>query len=180
MPLEVGALLPTRTVRDHRTGRETRVPWRPDGGSVLILPHTGCGECASFLEALDDAAGRFAGWARLRAVVMDESEADGLAENLAMDVLLDQAGALREGLKVTTGGAAVFVIDVHGQIFLSADLDRHDIPAMNDLALEARFSALQCPECETPDIPSQAAPDVPLGVPWLTTGTHPMIGPTDG
>lgn len=180
MPLDVGALLSTTTVRDHRTDREKLVPWRPDGVGVLLLPHPGCRRCRRFLHALDGAAEQFSSWGRLRAVTTEASAADQLVEEVGFDVLLDAAGDLRRGLEVAGEAAAAVVLDAHGQVFFATDLDEHDFPPIDDLLVEARFAAVQCPECETPDIPSQIAPGVPLGVPRLTTGTHPMIGPADG
>lgn len=157
MPLDVGELLSTTPVRDVRSGRHKRVPWRPDGVSVLVFSHLGCDDCASFLDQLDDDAERFGTWgARLRTVTTDEQRAHHLTERIGFDVLLDVDGRLHQALDVSEGAADVLVLDVHGQVFYSADLDDHDFPEIEELLEEARFPALQCPECETPDVPSQA------------------------
>lgn len=156
MPLQVGELVATTTVRDVRAGRDKRVPWRPDGVSVLVFLHTGCGDCAAFLHLLDDGAARFATWgARLRVVTTDAQRAQRLAERVDLDVLLDEGGQLHRALEVSEAGAALLVLDVHGQVFFSSDLEDHDFPPLDDLFQEARFPALQCPECETPDVPSR-------------------------
>lgn len=178
MPLRVGAVLSTRSVRDERTGRPRRVPWRPDGVSVLILPHKRCADCTAYLSTLDDDE-RFAAWARLRAVTQDQQQADELVERFTLDVLFDEDGDLREGLGVTPASAGLLVLDVHGQVFFSSDLDDHRFPDPDELLVEARFPALQCPECETPDIPNGTFPGASTRVPELLTGTRSMDTSSD-
>lgn len=153
----VGSILRPSRVIDLRTGSQKRIPWTPFGVSVLLFAHPSCGSCEAFAEALDQNASRFTDWgSSLWLVPADTASGDETGSTGSVGVFLDREGELRGSAGVAADDAAVVVIDVHGQVFYSQDLTDHDFPAMDDLALEARFPALQCPECETPDVPSQA------------------------
>lgn len=160
MPIAVGRMVrPAVVVDDARSGRTRRVPWVPDGVNLLVFPHPTCQECAAFLRRISAEAGRFADWGvRLRAVGSDPAHTRELVDELDCEVLDDPEGRLHRAVEVIPTQAAVVVLDVHGQVYYSRDLDGHEMPLVDDLFQEARFPALQCPECDTPDVPSQSFP----------------------
>lgn len=154
----VGSILRPSRVTDLRTGREKRIPWTPHGVSVLFFGHAGCGECEGFTRALGGNVDRFVDWgSSVWSVEVDRSEVpDASAPAGSVGVLLDRQGELRAAAGLGADDAALLVIDVHGQVFYSRSVDGHDFPTIDELALEARFPALQCPECDTPDVPGRA------------------------
>lgn len=157
MPLAVGHVLRAAEVEDARTGRTRRVPFPPDGVNVLVFPHGDCRTCTTFLRDLEGRRDGFDVWGcSLRAVTADGAVAQSLLDAVDLPVLVDPGGRLHDAAAVTGGSAAVLVLDVHGQVFFGRDLDDHGFPSVEELVSEARFPALQCPECDTPDVPSQA------------------------
>ena len=158
MVLREGSILRPTHVIDARTGAEKRIPWTPLGVCVIFFPHPGCGSCATFAEALDRDASLFTDWGST--VWFVATNAAGIPDRIErsgkLGLWIDD-GRLHAAAGLAHDEGAVLVIDVHGQVFYSQHVDdAHGFPSLGDLALEARFPALQCPECDTPDVPGLA------------------------
>lgn len=156
MPVAVGSLV-RATATDRSRGRQVQFPWVPYGVSVLVFVHASCVACDEFVERLADQGERFRSWGSTVWVVGGNvgvrPHGDGIG---TARELVDEADELHVATGVGDGEAAVLVLDVHGEVYFSVDVSEHDFPSVEALFAEARFPALQCPECETPDVPSRS------------------------
>ncbi|HEY8341373.1 MAG TPA: hypothetical protein VIK95_16000 [Egibacteraceae bacterium] len=119
---------------------------------VAVVCHPGCADCADLTADLDRAAGDLRAWDALpAAIVTDRDDACRLAADLSLTVLVDDGGRARAGIGVGAEGGAVLVADRFGTVYridpLRAD---HRRPSVAELETEARYVAIQCPECSVP------------------------------
>lgn len=141
----------------RRPHQEVRFPWVPHGVSVLVFVHASCADCDGFVARVAECGNRFRNWGSTVWVVDGKvtSPAGGVRLGPVRE-LVDEKGELHAAADIAPGEAAVVVLDVHGEVYFSADGSDHDFPSTEALFEEARFPALQCPECDTPDVPSQS------------------------
>jgi hypothetical protein len=123
--------------------------------SVLVFPHPGCAACARYLQELDGAAGELDPWDGRAFAVPDEAGREDLARELSMPVVT-RGGRLRALAGIPGDGAHVLVADRFGLVYRSEAVGpAHELPPLDDLVAEARYIAIQCPECGVPDHPSR-------------------------
>lgn len=164
MPASVGSIV-RATAMDPQRDREIRFPWPPYGVSVLVFVHADCVHCGAFLQSLDEHGHHFHNWGSTVWVAHSEV-APAPAESTSFATVrevVDQTGRLHTAAEVDQDQPAVLILDVHGQVYFSEGVTDHVFPDVDDLLVEARFPALQCPECDTPDVPSQADLPSPQG-----------------
>lgn len=156
MTTPVGGMFRDATAEDLRTGRRRRIPYPPDGVTVLVVLPGDHPNGAALARDLDDDRVRFANWGITVRVVLADHHRDLPAwlESRHVQVLRDRDGQVHRSAGVEPGFGALLVLDVHGEVYYSRDLDDGAVPTVDEVFREARFPALQCPECETPDVPS--------------------------
>jgi hypothetical protein len=148
---KVGQSLPRGTV-ELADGEAVLLRPSPHRATVLVLPHAGeCEACRRYVE-LTLREARLDPWsATLVTVAPDEASVAFLAP-VAPRVALDPS--FRRACGVADGRAAVLVADRHGQIWEQTVTDGHtDLPGPDQLEQDVRFIAIQCPECDVPDVP---------------------------
>jgi hypothetical protein len=150
-----GTVIRSSRVTDVRAGRQRRVPWTPLQVSVLFFGHPTCAACERFAQALDRHLDDFAAWGVSAWLVEPDQAvlAAQLGRLRGVGLVADTGAELSDAVGIAQGGAGVVVLDGHGQVFYSRGLDDHDFPSIDALVVEARFPALQCPECDSPDVP---------------------------
>ena len=147
-PVAVGDRLPVSTVV---TADGDTVLLRPSARSatILVLAHPSeCEDCAAYLRALDEGSESLDRWAaRPVAVTPDADQAGRLGYPAVHD-----DGALRRRFRAADEDVVVLVADRHGEVWATWSTPDHaQLPALDALGQEARFIAIQCPECEVPD-----------------------------
>lgn len=156
MPTPAGAMFREATAEDVRAGRPRRIPFPTDGVNVLVILPDDHASGAALVRDLDADRRRFANWGiTIRVVLADDHRPlPSWLASREVQVLRDDEGQVHRSAGVEPGDGALLVLDVYGQVYFSRDLDEDALPTVDELFREARFPALQCPECETPDVPS--------------------------
>lgn len=155
MPAHVGSIVRATAMDAHRH-RQVQFPWPPYGVSVLVFVHAHCASCDAYVRDLETHGQRFRDWGSTVWIAHRDPIPEPTGERRAgVRDVVDPTGALHAAAQVNKDHAAIVVLDVHGEVYFARDVTDHTFPDFDELFQEARFPALQCPECETPDVPSQ-------------------------
>ena len=148
-----GDRLPAVTL-DEAGGRSVDVRRGRHDSLVLVFPHPHCEACRTFLGGLGDLARALSVWdGQPMAVVGDVDEARATTAPGSPHVLVDARGQARRDAGIPADGAAVLVGDRYGTVYRADAVgDDHGFPTVDELVTEARYIAVQCPECSVPDL----------------------------
>ena len=150
--LSVGDVVPTGSVR-AADGKTILLRQSPHRAIILVFVHPGgCHDCRAYISGLDEQAARFRRWSAAVVILVDESSDDALTDSVGGRVVVDDTMRARCG--IPDDHVAVVVVDRHGQVWESAtEQDHRQLPAAEELEQDVRFIAIQCPECDVPDVP---------------------------
>ncbi len=152
-PIELGDLLPDRTLRPLGGGRTVRVGPNRGRAQVLAVTHPEpCEACISYVTSLQQAAAQVQGERAEVAAVVTPAWQEAAAY-LSVPALMDDG--VVSSLLSRSLEPVVTVADRFGQLFARFDAGTdHLFPAHEDILTTLLNIGIGCPECGVPDVPS--------------------------